>query len=171
MLGARWSLAACGLLAVALAGCGGSSPKLYPATGTVTFDGKPVDGAQVTFVPQQGAPCLGTTDGAGKYTMTTRGKPGVPAGSYSVTVTKISGATTTEGTQGGGAPAQTDEDRLRQMNESMANIGSQMQEAAKNANEQKPLLPHKYSLPEGSGLSAIVTTDASKNVFDFALVP
>lgn len=175
VLGDRWSLAACGLLVVALAGCGGSSPKLYPATGTVTFEGNPVDGAQVTYIPQQGVPSLGTTDSAGKYAMATRGKPGVPAGTYSITVTKISGSTATEGSQGPtaltDAQGQPNEEMLRQMNESMSNIGGQMQEAVKNAKEQKSLLPHKYSLPDGSGLSAIVTTDPSKNVFDLPLVP
>ena len=177
MFQVRWGLAACGLLASILAGCGSSGPKLYSATGTVTFEGKPVEGAMVAFIPQQGAPCLGTTDASGKYTIMTRGKPGAPPGTYSVTVAKQSGGSSA-GAATGAAPTPTStgdagpsEEEMRKMMEGMSNMGKQMQEASKNAAQAKSLLPEKYALPEGSGLSAIVTSDPSKNVFDFALVP
>lgn len=54
--------------------------------------------------------------------------------------------------------------KLMQRSQGMAD---QMQ----NAGETKNLLPEKYAVPEGSGLTATITQDASKNVFDFALVP
>ena len=63
-------------------------------TGTVTMDGKPVEGAQVTFTPQTGNPsneAYGRTDAEGKYSL--RGliggeKAGALAGEYKVTIMK-----------------------------------------------------------------------------------
>ena len=89
MLFSRLALAGCGLLAMICAGCGGG-PKLYPASGSVKYDGKPLAEASILFIPQGGRPSIGTTDASGNYTMTTGGKPGVPAGTYSVTVSKSS---------------------------------------------------------------------------------
>lgn len=49
---ARWRFAFCScvLLLVALAGCGGGSTSRVPVEGTVTFDGKPVDGGSISFI-------------------------------------------------------------------------------------------------------------------------
>ncbi len=60
-------------------------------SGTVTFDGKPVDGATVTFIPTEGKiqPATGRTDAQGKYSLTTfRSGDGAQPGAYQVTVTK-----------------------------------------------------------------------------------
>lgn len=73
-------------------GCGGKSeadPDVVPATGTVTLDGKPLEGASVTFTgPGQGG--TGVTDAAGKYEITHfRAGKGVRPGDYSVSITKV----------------------------------------------------------------------------------
>ena len=74
------------------AGCGGASnpnANLIPVTGTVTMDGKPLEGASVTFMgPGQGG--SGVTDAAGKYEITHfRAGKGVDAGDYSVLISKL----------------------------------------------------------------------------------
>jgi hypothetical protein len=68
------------------AGCG---PKAVPTEGIVTFDGKPVAGASVMFVPLQGPPASAITDEKGEFQLTTSGGHGAGAlpGEYKVTVT------------------------------------------------------------------------------------
>src|SRR5262245_14538073 len=74
-----------------LVGCGGTSK----VEGVVTLDGKPVEGAVVTFVPtdDKGTTPVGQTDSSGKFTLTTNGKPGAKSGDYKVTVTKVAAMT------------------------------------------------------------------------------
>ncbi len=62
------SLSVC-LCVVGMLGCGGGSdtPKVYPVKGTVKIDGKPVDGATLTFNPTNGRPSVGVTDANGVY--------------------------------------------------------------------------------------------------------
>ncbi|RMG39220.1 MAG: hypothetical protein D6725_05605 [Planctomycetota bacterium] len=83
-------------------GCGGGSDsanvETVPVQGTVTLDGKPLEGATVTFVPVnegQGLPATGTTDEEGRFTLTAmgggkRGAPGAGTlpGEYYVGVVK-----------------------------------------------------------------------------------
>lgn len=94
----RKMLAFSSLLALAvLVGCGGG---LKPVEGVVTLDGKALEGAMVQFnnADNPGAPSAeGTSDASGKFTLSSRGKKGVPAGNYKATVTK------TESKAGAGA--------------------------------------------------------------------
>jgi hypothetical protein len=79
-----------------LAGCGSGdesdSFKLVSATGTVTHNGKPLDGALVVFTPEPGnkpsTPGRGETGSDGRYTVAFRGRSGVAPGKYLVSVTK-----------------------------------------------------------------------------------
>jgi hypothetical protein len=85
-------------LASATSGCGGSGPTVpvYPTTGRVLFQGKPLEGIQVAFVPVsdgQGKAVpvpVATTDQDGKFQLATavgaEGQPidGAPAGDYAV---------------------------------------------------------------------------------------
>ena len=81
------------LLLVAFVGCGDSNPPTYKVTGVVTLEGKPVEGATVTFTPSGGSeqkPAVGTSGADGKYSLTTfTGGDGALPGSYKVTVSKI----------------------------------------------------------------------------------
>jgi hypothetical protein len=57
----------------------------------VLYEGKPVEGAVVTFHPKGGDDVKslrpsGLTDKEGKFTLSTGSKPGAPAGEYVVTV-------------------------------------------------------------------------------------
>jgi hypothetical protein len=138
--------------AVGLVGCGGSTmPKIYPATGTVTWKGQPLADATVSFVPSVGAPSDGKTDAQGKFTIMTNGKPGARAGACKVTVSKFSGAAPSM------PAAPTPEDMMK------------MYEKKKKGEVEKGEIPAKYGRPDTSGLTAEVTTDGAKNVFPFDL--
>lgn len=70
-------------------------PELIPVSGTVTLDGKPVEGAVVLFIPTGSTnfSALGATDAEGKYKLQTRTgqqlRDGVPAGEYRVAVSRM----------------------------------------------------------------------------------
>lgn len=74
-------------------GGGGTTVSTVPASGTVTLDGAPVDGARLTFMPNTGGPDkigYAVTDAQGQFEATTRGgAPGLAVGSYRVLVEKL----------------------------------------------------------------------------------
>ena len=90
------ALLTCALLSLALAGCpGGASrdlPDLVPAGGTVTLDGEPLSGANVTFIPAgstAGTACFGSTDASGRYEIAADAEnKGAPKGEFKVAITK-----------------------------------------------------------------------------------
>ena len=88
----RMAAAACLLLVVA-GGCSKKEgrPKVYPAGGTVTYKGTPVEGAHVAFRGDGNVrPATGKTDASGRFTLTTfnSGDGAVP-GTHQVTVSKL----------------------------------------------------------------------------------
>ena len=67
-------------------------PKLYPVTLQFTQGGEPCVEAAVSLIPEPGSPwgSGGITDANGRVTLHTHGKyPGIPAGNYKITVSKI----------------------------------------------------------------------------------
>jgi len=73
----------------AVFGCGSRNPATVPVTGTVTFNGTPVEGANVSFFGQQGRPAAGVSDGQGRFRlMTFAPGDGALPGEYEVVVTK-----------------------------------------------------------------------------------
>jgi len=81
------------VLILAVIGCGsGEQSDLVAVTGTVTLDGDPIGHTLVTFMPIESTPGHGgsaTTDAAGKYVaMTSKGKKGLPPGTYKVVVSR-----------------------------------------------------------------------------------
>src|SRR5688500_3756567 len=86
-------------LAMLLAlGCGRDPdlPPLYPVTGTITLDGKPLPDAGVIFIPY--GPTLGSgsqalTDAEGKYNLLTQmtDESGAAEGEHQVLISKLSG--------------------------------------------------------------------------------
>jgi hypothetical protein len=73
--------------ALLAAGCS-DEPKLHRVAGTITLDGKAVEGAGVVFNPvaEDGALAAGKTDAQGRYELRTTEKEGALAGKYQVTV-------------------------------------------------------------------------------------
>ncbi|HOM17966.1 MAG TPA: hypothetical protein PLQ00_11595 [Thermoguttaceae bacterium] len=131
-----------------LEGCGSGRPKTIPVTGVVTLDGKPIEGANVTFYPDTGEsagagsqqkkadatvrPATGTTDKDGKFTLKTF-EPGDGAlpGKYKVAIIKkeVTGfLADKDGLSGGIAP-----------------------EGVK----EKWIIPQKYADPNKSGLPPV----------------
>jgi hypothetical protein len=141
-------LAVCALIGgVWLAGCGDAEltpPPLFPVTGTVTYQGKPVPGATVVFAPEatkrkaKEPPLLrpsAVADDEGNYTLVWSEKhEGAPAAKYKVAITAVE-------------PFGEDDDSER---------------TRPNA------IPDKYGNATTSGLTATVTEDG-ENVFNFDL--
>ena len=76
------------MVLVCLAGCG-KKENVVSVSGTVLLDGKPLEGATVTFHPvKSGAVGHGKTDASGRFTIMTGSLQGVKPGEYIVTVQK-----------------------------------------------------------------------------------
>lgn len=72
-----------------LLGCG-QKEGLVSVSGTVFLDGKPLEGATVTFHPIKGGPVgSGVTEESGRFTVMTGTRRGLKPGEYIVTVQKI----------------------------------------------------------------------------------
>ncbi len=68
-----------------VAGCGSGSDQLGEITGTVTYDGKPVEEGAITFIALDGkSPTAGGVVKDGKYTATK-----VPVGAAKVSITAV----------------------------------------------------------------------------------
>jgi len=87
----------CGLLLVAVAGCSESpvaaKGHVVPAGGTLTYQGRPVVGAHLTFLGDDPSePAFAVTDAQGRFKcMTNDSSEGVRPGDYSVTVSNPKG--------------------------------------------------------------------------------
>lgn len=148
------------LLGVLAIGCGGAEgdtgrAETYETTGKITFDGKPVEDATVTFSPTgTQPPAVGRTDPEGNYSLRTyEDGDGAAAGDYTVlvmkeTVTAAAAPTHDEVVASGGSP--------------------QAHSGAPGASTTKSELPTKYSSQATSDLKATVTEDGENN-FDFNL--
>lgn len=132
-----------------LAGCGGSDlPDTAPASGVVTLNGKPVEGAMVTFsgTAPKAHPASGTTDASGRFELSTYLTPQVTAqgavpGDYQVSITKMEKGKVAKGATSADPKAYT---------------------------PPKSLLPARYANPKKSGLTAAVK-EGEANEFTFEL--
>ena len=137
------------LLAVTLSGCGGGAehperPDRVAVSGTVTYQGTPVDKATVSFHPEaaDGKAAFATTDAEGKFVMGTfETHDGVVAGTYQVTVTKMESTST---------PQVSQDDPNYNPNPPPS--------------VSKSLLPKKYSEPAKSGLQVSIGTEPVKDL-------
>lgn len=146
------------MFATLVLGCSGGGPDIgaVKASGTVTYKGAPVEGAQVAFLPDgSGRAAAGTTDGSGRFTLNTAGAgDGVVPGSYKVIVMKAATA----------APVATDANLSQEERDAAARVA--LERGGKKAPQD--LLPAKYKSPATSGLTAKIAKDA-KNEFTFEL--
>jgi hypothetical protein len=77
---------------VVAGGCTSDSGPVLPVNGIVTLDGKPLDGATVTFYPESPGGTVGTaeTGSDGKFILVgVGGQQGLPPGKYKATVSKV----------------------------------------------------------------------------------
>jgi hypothetical protein len=111
------------------------------ASGTVTYNGDPLEGATVIFAPETGLPATGITDANGRFTWNTRGEPGAVVGPGKVAITAVEQLIVVEGRE----PT-----------------------AQELANMSRSLIPEKYGHPMTSELSAEVKADET-NEFTFEL--
>lgn len=132
--------AACVFSLAALAGCGDGRPSLVEAIGTVTVNGKPVEGATVVFEPIEveaekfARPAVATTDASGQFAMGAYGKSeGVPIGKYAVGIEK-----------------------RELVGDLPANYNAENPEATPL--KYKMVVPAQYNIPSQSGLTAEVTS-------------
>lgn len=156
------AVAAC----VLLSGCSASNrPKLAAADGTVKFQGKPLAGATVMFMPEKGPIAMGITDLNGKFTMSTGTYRGVVPGSAKATVTVA-------------APGQQspDSQELSKRPQSQAEADAFLKKAGEmqqsiatgTAPPPKSPIPEKYSNAETSGLVFTIQENGD-NHFDIDL--
>lgn len=135
-----------------LAGCSSAAsdkwtkdrPKTFPAEGVVTYQGKGVEGASVTFASKErtGTAAYSITDAEGKFVLSTFGEnDGAAAGDYTVTITKKHVDTTPNPKDPNGPPLKSVE---------------------------KSLIPAKYASSGTSKLTATVK-DGAENKFSFEL--
>ena len=135
---------------------------LVPLSGTVTYNGEPVEGAQITFAPDDaanGRSALAKTEADGSYkAMTLIPGDGVMPGSYKVAVRKM-----TEPPANGSDPVARPEGSDVDDKDADA-------ESAKNSrlkDEVQDLLPMQYASPMTSGLT--VTVEKGTATYDIEL--
>lgn len=131
-----------------------SPAPVFPVTGSVTYKGQPVAGADVTFYnDEQKRSAFGRTDEQGKYRLTTFSvNDGAVAGKHVVTIVK---------NEPPAAPIVTPDV------ESPEYVPPAFGESTMPAPE-KSSFPEKYAKQETSGLIAVVNADAP-NEIDFKL--
>ena len=141
--------------ALFIGGCGDAGvsdrPNVVPVSGTVTYNGQPVDGATVTFISKGSARAsLGVTDANGVFRLTTYGEQndGAPPGEYVVTIAKL---------EGGSAAT------LSGVPEDTTQLGYEVNSETDKQEEAKSLLPEKYNGAD-SGLTATVGADGTNGL-------
>jgi len=90
---------AAAMVSVGVVGCGSGGPSLVPVHGVVTLNGKPLEGAAVSFLPdaenKEGMPGEDITGPSGNYKAMTRGRSGLAVGKYKVQISKLPAASAT----------------------------------------------------------------------------
>jgi len=92
------ALAAAMVLCLVIGCSKGSGPDLGYVEGTVTLDGKPLDGAEVQFEPDGARPSIAFTDENGHYVLNFTGaREGATIGKHTVRIVSARGSSGGEG--------------------------------------------------------------------------
>ena len=158
------------LLFVLLLGCGrGNYPDVAVVTGVVTLDGKPVEGALVTFSPVGGRTSSGRTGQDGSYALLyKKNVQGAILGEHRVSITKLfydySPHSRNEASYATEMNArQAELDRAQGLVEGVDFTTSTVMVDREPVN----LLPDRYS---GVGSSLVATVGPTRNTLNFDLV-
>jgi len=147
-----------------LIGCGRQAgvEGVIKVTGTVTYQGKPVDGASVTFSPDSatGRAASGRTDASGRFELTTlNAGDGVLAGSYKVAISKIEDLD----------PAHhITAEEMAKLAEQGKSVPIASMKTGQKGGGLKHHVPEKYEKADSSGLTATVKAGGD-NKFEFTL--
>ena len=146
-------LAVLGTVGIATAaGCGDGFDRVE-AGGTIVYNGAPVPNAVVTFLPEtDGLTAEAITNQEGKFSLSSTGLSGTPAGKYRVRIVAVESRDV--------VTAEMSEEQKRE---------SMMKAMFGRQSLPKYRIPRKYSDVETSGLIAEVTQDPEKNNFEFKL--
>lgn len=146
--------------ALFVAGCNGGNANVAKVTGTVTYNGEKVVGANVMFVNDDNSiTAQGITDAQGKYELGSfiEGDPytGGPVGHCRVYVVKTE-------------QANISEVKDAQGNVDVGAMMSQMVSPDGTTSGPTNLLPERYASPDGSGLEFTIV-GGQDNVYDIPL--
>lgn len=144
-------------------GCGSSEgfPKTYPVTGVIKVNGKPIEGAIVTFQLDSGKEnAIGTSNSNGEFKLSMfRPSDGAVPGQYRVAVKKVNAQSADFNAPPPGQLTGGD----------LADDYVPPADTSQLTNKpQKSEIPEKYSNDQTSGLRATVT-DSDSNHFEFDL--
>jgi hypothetical protein len=132
------------------AGCG-KEHRTIKFKGTVTLDGKPLDGAVVSFFPlaDDGRSAAGVsgTDGVFRVTTFTPGDGALP-GEYRVTVVMDPPPEV----DGGAVAGESSMDFMMRAKPNFSKMGQKIEQSKKEAKKRPPLLPPQYAHPTKSPL-------------------
>jgi len=160
----------CAIAAFAFVGCS-SNPASYPevalVVGRVTLDGKPLEGATVTFAPNSGRSSSGVTDSSGKYSLNYTGSiRGAMLGSHRVMIKKMV-------RDKAATPSKSEQVMDKATNLMLQDAGLPLTTGT-NDTETEPLKPVMMNAvgPQYSGPDSILTAEVEpyKNEIDFDLV-
>ena len=157
---------------VAISGCGGSDrPALAHASGKVTLDGAPVEGATVTFVPEEGGrPATAITNAEGIYEMNSYSDAkGAKVGSHLVSVMKVGGKgadmlaaeAVPDPLANGGDESATGDDSL---SPNMGGVDGPSDKKVDIDSLTDYLVPKKYMNADSSGLKVTVPEEGSESL-------
>ena len=144
------------VLALLLAASGCGRQALVKLEGKVTLDGKPLEGATVTFAPEGGAgsPASGLTGSDGVFYLTTRTSgDGVAPGAYKVTVTKAAGSEVAGMQQPNPSDPQA-------MAKAMKEFSEKHKSAPDSGQKKGQIIPAQYANVEKSPLKCRVPPDS-----------
>jgi hypothetical protein len=128
MMSRRLAAIGVAIVLVGVLGCPQPGAETLKVTGTVTYNGQPIEGVNVGFLPDSGRGAGGVTDASGRFTLSTfePGDGAVP-GTHKVVITEPSEDEPMPGT-----------------------------EEAENWTPPEPRFPAKYGDPSKSGFTATV---------------
>lgn len=145
------------LFLLACLGCNGASDsvKFANATGTVTFQGNPLSGANVMAYPEKGPVATAITDAQGRFTLSSGpDQPGVAQGPVKVAVTKNKSSASAPPAAASEAAAGEEFVNPMQSTSPMQSMyEGKSREEIREMGKIESEIPTKYADPETSGLS------------------